>query len=166
MTQTASNGKVTAIGREDEQYFSDLAIALTRFCIQDGNKESQEISERLAVMQSLVHDTKALIEDPSDDEDIGERLEELSAEIMEAVISLQFFDRISQRMEHAVESIEAISDPASIKLKSPEQRFTMEDERILYDALMEGCSVDEALDRANKRLHDTIESHGSDIELF
>jgi len=154
--------------------FSELSVALIKFCIQDGDVASKEISERLSSMQSLVNETKrilkntnsATIETAENVSDVGDKLDEIATEIMNTVITLQFFDRISQRMEHAVESVEAISDAASIKSQTLEQRFTMDDERILYDALLEGLTVDEALDKANQKLSDTIECKGTDIELF
>ena len=156
----------TTIGSGGSHRFSDLAIALIKFCNQDGDEASKEISERLSAMQAQVNEAKALLDDSDNATAVSEKLDGMSMEIMNTVIALQFFDRISQRMEHAVESIEVISDAASEKAKTLEQRFTMDDERILYDALLEGCSVDEALERANLRLNDTIESHGTDIELF
>ncbi len=157
------------IGSGSVNCFSDLAVALIKFCVQDGDSASKEISERLSAMQSQVNEAKALLEKSSDSENtavVTEALNGMSSEIMNAVIALQFFDRISQRMEHAVESVEVINDASSEKAETLLHRFTMDDERILYDALLEGCSVEEALNRANQRLDDTIESNGSDIELF
>lgn len=159
-------GISTTVGSGGTHRFSELSVALIKFCIQDGDAASKEISERLATMQSCVNEAKSLLESGKSSEEISQNLNNVSSEIMNTVISLQFFDRISQRMEHAVESIEAIADAASVKSKTLEQRFTMDDERILYDALLEGCSVDEALDRANQKLNDTIDCHGTDIELF
>jgi len=166
--ETTSNLQFPA-GDGGANRFSDLAIALVKFCVQDGDDASREISERLAAMQTCVSEAKALLVSSDNSvsmNELSEKLDTMSDEIMNTVMSLQFFDRISQRMEHAIESVEAVSEPASEKAKTIEQRFTMDDERILYDALLEGSSVDEALDRANQKLNDTIESHGSDIELF
>jgi len=154
----------TTIGSDGAHRFSDLSIAIVKFCIQDGDAASEEISKRLSAMQAFVNEAKALLESGGDSIDVSEKLDNVVTEIMSTLIALQFFDRISQRMEHAVDSIEAISDAASAKSKTIDQRFTMDDERILYDALQEGCSIDEALLRANQKLDDTI--HGTDIELF
>lgn len=162
----SANRISTTIGNGGAHRFSDLAIALIKFCVQDGDNASKEISDRLTTMQAQVNGAISLLGSDDHAIAIGGKLNDLSSEIMNTVIALQFFDRISQRMEHAVESVEAISDAASEKSKTLEQRFTMDDERILYDALLEGCSVEEALDKANQRLNDTIESNGTDIELF
>ena len=136
-----------------------------RFCIQDGDEASQEISERLSTIQAFVNNAKAAMAE-GDNAEISQQLDNITNEVMNTVIALQFFDRISQRMDHAVQAIEAIGDAASEKSKTLDQRFTMDDERILYNALVEGCTVDQALERASQKLDATIESHGSDIELF
>lgn len=156
----------TTIGKGGAHRFSDLSIALIKFCMQDGEAASKEISDRLSLMQSFVDEAKHAVKKAKDTEEVNLQLDLLGAEIISTVIALQFFDRISQRMSHAVESVEAIEDSASLKAKTIDQRFTMDDERILYEALLEGCTVDEALERASQKLTDTIDCKGSDIELF
>lgn len=165
---TSDNNSIhisTTIGSGGSHRFADLSTALVRFCIQDGDEASQEISERLSTIQNFVNNAKAAITE-GNNADVTQQLDSITNEVMNTVIALQFFDRISQRMDHAVQAIEAIGDAASEKSKTLDQRFTMDDERILYDALQEGCTVDQALERASQKLDATIESQGSDIELF
>ena len=165
-TQDFQSNISTTIGSGGKHRFADLSVALIRFCIQDGDAASEEISDRLSSIQALVDQAKEQLSAAENTNEINEKLDSIALEVMNAVISLQFFDRISQRMEHAIESVEVISDAASEKAKTLDQRFTMDDERILYDALLEGCSVDEALEKANQKLNDTIDCQGTDIELF
>ncbi len=156
----------TTIGSGGVHRFSDLSTAIIQFCMQDGEAASKEISERLTAMQGIVDEAKAAIINAESSEVLNTKLDSITSEIINTVITLQFFDRISQRMSHAVETVEAISDAASEKSKTISQRFTMDDERILYEALLDGCTVEEALERAAQKLTDTIDCKGSDIELF
>ena len=89
------------------------------------------------------------------------------AEVVDAFMQLQFFDRVSQRMDHAVQSIDVLLDPIQALSKPMEMRFTMEDERDLYKALMDGSDVDGAVEAATNQLNNRLDkSDGDDIELF
>lgn len=156
----------TTVGSGGVHRFSDLSTAIIQFCMQDGEAAAKEISERLTTMQTFVEEAKTAIANGESNDTLNIKLDSITSEIVNTVITLQFFDRISQRMSHAVETVEAISDAASEKSKTISKRFTMDDERILYEALLDGCTVEEALERASKKLTDTIECKGSDIELF
>lgn len=143
-------------------HYEDLARALIMFCRQDGDFSSKDLSDRLSKIQSQLNITRNQVKrNRVDAYTIEQNIQGAMDELMEAVVSLQFFDRISQRMEHAISSIEAIFKPSQIR-----ERFTMEDERILFDTLAEGLSVDAAVAAAMHRLESTMEKKGTDIELF
>ena len=145
----------------------ELTKALIKFSMQDGDRASQELSVRL----SNIHDQFTAL---GVNLDSGAELDREAAklnimqgvtELTSCLIELQFFDRISQRMDHATQSLDAVSQG------EPEQAaiagvFTMEDERILYGALIEGKSVDEAVKKANADLINVVNSKEDDIELF
>ena len=82
-------------------------------------------------------------------------------EATEALMTLQFFDRITQRMEHAIATIEGVQSTKDMR-----KRFTMEDERVLLDALANGANINQAVAKAKHTLIQAIQKKGEDIELF
>ena len=83
---------------------------------------------------------------------------DVSDEIHQAIIAFQFYDRLSQRLEHVSQSLERMghlmADPSQryqprfwkelqTKIKS---QYTMEAERIMFEHIMAGNSVAQALE--------------------
>ncbi len=105
---------------------------------------------------------------------------ELRENISQAVQAFQFYDRVCQRIDHVARSLEKVSalleDEANLhrpdswkqvqdKIKSS---YTMEAERIMFEFIMRGGSVKEALEIY--RHHFTRDSYdkndADEIELF
>jgi len=148
--------------KDEPVHYEDLARALVMFCRQDGEFSSKDLSDRLSKIQAQLNITRNQVKRKQVDAyTIEQNIQGAMDELMEAVVSLQFFDRISQRMEHAISSIEAVFSPSEIR-----KHFTMEDERILFDALANGETVDNAVAAAMSRLGSTVDKKGTDIELF
>ncbi len=142
-----------------------LTKALIKFSMQDGDRASQELSVRLANMQQCLEQIEAGLASDSGADDIKPSIAQGLSEITSCLIELQFFDRISQRMDHAIQSLDAEFED-EITQKSIEGIFTMQDERILYSVLLEGRSVEEAVELANANLLKVASSSEDDIELF
>lgn len=106
---------------------------------------------------------------------------EVNAEIKEAIIAFQFYDRLSQRLEHVGSSLEKmghlIADPTaryapgswSDLQQHIKGKYTMEAERIMFEHIMAGNSVAEALEiyhhHFEKNEGDTFGTT-DEIELF
>lgn len=142
-----------------------LTKALIGFSMKDGDRASQELSVRLTNMQQCFEHIKADLASGADVEGIQSNIAQGLSEITNCLIELQFFDRISQRMDHAIQSLDAEFDDEA-RQKSIEEIFTMQDERILYSVLLEGRSVDEAVEVANANLLKVASNSEDDIELF
>ena len=126
----------------------------------------------------LDHFAKASSEAP---DEIKEAAEVIHQEVGKAVVAFQFYDRLSQRMEHIGESLEKtghlISDPAGrymerewTKLQDEiKANYTMEAERIMFEHILAGRSIAEALEiyhhHFNKPMDDAFGTD-DDIELF
>jgi hypothetical protein len=101
----------------------------------------------------------------------------VSAQMQHAIVAFQFYDRLTQRLSHACRSLEDLSgvvnDPQ--RLYNPfawnalqqkiRAKYTMEDEKLMFDTLIATGSVEQALKLYVDRKHQ--ESPDSDdIELF
>lgn len=171
----ASPSNVGSLDLSNPYKLQELTQALIKFSMHDGDRASQELSVRLANIQRCFDEISAHLN--TDDQADGEKKPEINveaaqqsiqggiSEIMNCLIELQFFDRISQRMDHAVQSLEAESADEPVK-KRVGNIFTMQDERILYAALLEGHSVDDAVQKANADLINVVNLDEDDIELF
>lgn len=104
---------------------------------------------------------------------------QMHAQISKAITAFQFYDRVSQRLDHVARSLEAVTSIMTDngQLNNPlawqdiQQRvknnYTMEAERIMFEHIMRGASVEEALQIY--RHHFTQEDAQDDIdevELF
>ena len=140
---------------------ADLAKALVLFCIQDGNIASEDISERLTGIQAKMQEIQTKLCENEETMPMSMEVASLLGNVSEALIALQFFDRVAQRMEHAIAVIEGVQST-----KDMCKRFTMEDERSLYEALVKGANVNQAVNIAKQTLVAAIQKKGEDIELF
>ena len=139
----------------------ELAKALVLFCIQDGNMASEDISERLTGIQAKMQEIQNKLSENEEMLPLTMEVAALLGNVNEALIALQFFDRVAQRMEHAIATIEGVQST-----KDMYKRFTMEDERSLYHALSTGASLNQAVNIAKQTLLAAIQKKGEDIELF
>ena len=112
-------------------------------------------------------------------DDLARDLESLHDETVRCVMSFQFFDKMAQRLHHVKEGLQAladlIADPDQLSRDDAWQalqaeirrRYTMPEERAMFDAILAGASVDDALNRYLQSLGRQQEaSPGNDIELF
>jgi len=149
----------------EQDKFKNLARALIRFCIKDGDNASNELSEKLCRMQQHVSKLESQItENTENKEELYASLGDLKLEIMESVVILQFFDRVAQRLDHVLLSIDAIDSNEEFRANMS-MHFTMEDERIIHNALLSGDTISVAIDKANNKLNQIIDNN-DDIELF
>lgn len=96
------------------------------------------------------------------------------AKIQAAIVAFQFYDRMQQCLQHVTSNLRGLSH----LVESPERlynphawrelqdqirsRFTMESEKVMFDAILQGKSVDEAI-AAKAACQDGMQG---DIELF
>ncbi len=108
-------------------------------------------------------------------EDIRCRAGEVAQQMQGAIVAFQFYDRLTQRLGHVGESLEAMSDLVSDprRLHDPQQwrelqqrirsRYSMREERELFDHIMQGGDIREAVRRYNEAHAQDLQD---DIEFF
>ncbi|UXD87348.1 hypothetical protein [Thalassolituus hydrocarboniclasticus] len=160
-----------------------LAIAQIDTSLHEGNQSINKLTTSFTAMadnsQKLVQLAASQEENLS--EKTGAIATELQQEIQQAIIAFQFYDRLTQRLEHVGESLERMGH----LIGNAEQRYkanawnnlqqhiksnyTMEAERIMFEHIMAGHSVAEALEiyhhHFNKQTEETFGTN-DDIELF
>ena len=100
---------------------------------------------------------------------------ETTDKIQSSIIAFQFYDRMQQCLQHVTSNLKGLSElvESPSRLYNPDEwrqfqtqicsRYTMESEKLMFDAIVEGKSVNEAL--AIKNTHQE-EDQSDNIELF
>lgn len=95
-----------------------------------------------------------------------------------AIIAFQFYDKLSQRLDHVSQSLSSltalISNPT--ELYSPiawqglqetiRSKYTMEEERQMFDKVISGVPIEEALIEFKQDMANKTASEEDEIELF
>lgn len=108
---------------------------------------------------------------------IEENCAQVSARMQDAIMAFQFYDRMVQRLSHVCNSMDSLSEliADNRRLYNPHEwvgmqqmiraKYTMEEERAMFDAILKGQSVKQALacyiDMRNKAAQVS-----EDVELF
>ena len=99
---------------------------------------------------------------------------ETTDKIQASIIAFQFYDRMQQCLQHVTLNLKGLSELVENpdRLYNPEEweqfqskirsRYTMESEKLMFDAIVEGKSVTEALSIKNAHQEDESDN----IELF
>ncbi len=110
--------------------------------------------------------------------EIQENAKDVAQKVHHAIIAFQFYDKLVQRLAHVCQSLGGLSELVSDtgRLYDPQQwaalqerirsKYTMSEERGMFDAVMAGATVQDALqDYMATRMAKVEESDGG-IELF
>ncbi|MDP2810267.1 MAG: hypothetical protein Q8O34_08970 [Rhodocyclaceae bacterium] len=110
--------------------------------------------------------------------EIREGAREIAAKVRQSIIAFQFYDKLVQRLDHVCNSLGALSGLVNdrARLFSPQEwadlqslissKYTMIEERAMFDAVMHGMPVQEALDHYMAARMQEVEKGGGDVELF
>jgi len=95
-----------------------------------------------------------------------------------AIIAFQFYDKLVQRLDHVCHGLAGLSRLVSDKqrLYRPEEwktlqdeiraKYTMAEERAMFESVLRGATVKEALETYMSARMQEVESSGGEIELF
>lgn len=162
-----------------------LAAAQVDFSMCDGEKSVNALTDSFTAMSEtmtlLEASTRELFEQHDVDAELKASVKEHCASIAEkttqAIVAFQFYDKLTQRLGHVVESLSGLGDLVGdqSRLYSPVEwqnlqqlicsKYTMAEERELFDGIMRGEDIHVVL----ARMHDLTEQMSSsedDIELF
>lgn len=163
-----------------------LAVSQVECTMTDGEKSVTELTQSFTYIANKLQDLLDLHnnKDSSEKNELETfRLstEEIHQKIMSAIVAFQFYDRLTQRLDHVKRDLSwlshLVSDPAQVynptawsKLQEDiMSNYTMEEERIMFQHIMNGASVDEALEVYQHHFSskkDENDSTNDEIELF
>lgn len=166
-----------------------LTVAQIETSMKEGDKSVNLLTTSFIDLashsQEIIEEAQKLNPNITHEAEIRERMLEsasgLSGKIQQAVVAFQFYDRLSQRLDHTSHSLEKIGhliasaenryqeDAWRAVQEEIKSSYTMEAERIMFEHIMRGHSVAEALDiyhhHFQKNSDDTFDTD-DEIELF
>lgn len=165
-----------------------LAVCQIEATLEDSNRSVNTLTESftaLAGHTQSVSDQVQNLTEPSElnafKKDITETAQELKDNISSSVQAFQFYDRVCQRLDHVARSLESVSDLLSAENKKscPDEwksiqgqiksSYTMDAERIMYEFIMRGGQVKEALEIYKHHFDQSegnVDQDNDEIELF
>jgi hypothetical protein len=163
-----------------------LSTAQLESSMREGTEAVYQLADSMMVISKSsqqIEDTIAQIEQTSEIPDLNtarESAQEIAVQIKQSVVAHQFHDRITQRLEHVTHSLgqlcslisspEKYADPGEWRQLQSEIRdsYTMEAERLMFEHIMMGVSVEEALEiyHHNFKNAPPEDETEDDVELF
>ncbi|MEW6165692.1 MAG: hypothetical protein AB1642_11585 [Pseudomonadota bacterium] len=102
----------------------------------------------------------------------------VTSKVHQAIVAFQFYDKLVQRLDHVCHGLEGLSRLVSDqrRLYRPDEwktlqeeilaKYTMAEERAMFESVLKGATVKEALDTYMAVRMKEVESSGGEIELF
>lgn len=166
-----------------------LAVCQIETAVGESHTSVNDLTHSFTSLAAHTHTVHSQIQNLSQAEEIdlfkeklGENTNEMQTTINAAITAFQFYDRISQRLDHVAHSLkmmtellsqqDRIKDPVAWKRVQNDVKssYSMEAERIMFEHIMRGASVEEALEiyQHHFSLEDTSPENEDDdeIELF
>lgn len=143
-----------------------LTVAQIETSMNEGDQSVNQLTESFTELathnQEIIQEATKLDDQIPHEADIKARMlaaaEGLEDKVQKAVTAFQFYDRLSQRLDHASHNLEKLGhlvadpqeryQPGAWKglQESIKSSYTMEAERIMFEHIMRGHSVSEALE--------------------
>lgn len=170
MTDQSQQNENTWHYTKDTLTMLSVSVAQIQSILSDGGESVSELTESFI---ELAQTFKQLADHTTDIEKTD--LNEIKHQIEQGIVAFQFYDRISQRLDHVSTSLMNMGNIIGDKEQrdKPEawqqfqddiqSKFTMESERALFEQILKGVPIEEALEAAKKS--SKPESDDS-IELF
>ncbi len=163
----------------------ELAVAQIETAMKDSDGSVGVLADSFTAMMDSIRqindEVRALPEDAKTagpHQIISGHCEDVISRMQSVIIAFQFYDKLTQRLNHVSRSIDSlaglISTPA--RLYSPEEwralqelirsKYTMEEERRMFDAIMRGMNISQALAVYHTAMQEKKRREEGDIELF
>jgi len=134
----------------------NLSVAQLICIVNEGNQSINELTEAFVFISSAVEKLVNKSQTGTLSEELPElegRLTSMHERIQQSIVAFQFYDRMSQKLNHVTTTlmnINALDDSSPeqqwAKIKNAiAQSYTMESERIVFERIMAGESIERAL---------------------
>lgn len=153
----------------------DLAIAQISMAMHEGDDSVDSLTSSFTRMVSSVNRIAEHAQEASASDAILAQCEEVRSGMQHSIVAFQFYDRLSQRLDHVRDSLaqlgRLVSEPT--RLYNPGEwhqlqdqirsRYSLSGEQRMFDALLNGATIEEALEAAR---NDPQPEERDSIELF
>lgn len=155
-----------------------LAVAQVLHSLQESDESIMTVGGAFGGIVGDIERTRAAairLADSPEKSTILDNCDSAADQIGQAVVALQFYDRLSQRLSHVADSLGALGKLVSRQTRGniPEEwngqrekirsSYTTETEHQIFDAIMSGASIDEAIKWVTKTEKNTADN---EIEMF
>lgn len=159
-----------------------LAVAQIDMSLRDGDDSIQTLSKSFTSMIESVNEISLIFknfvfdgESQRSSKIINSEIGKISLKVEESIVAFQFYDKLSQRLSHVSHALAALADLVGDqrRLFNPSEwtelqgkiraRYSMREEQEMFDLLLHGGSIEEALEKGKVVIHDALDG---DIELF
>ncbi|HEY7774851.1 MAG TPA: hypothetical protein VIC26_16830 [Marinagarivorans sp.] len=165
-----------------------LAVCQIEATMSDSNASVDTLTQSFTTLASHNNEVSQKIQQVAGPDelnafknDIVETATQMNANISSSIQAFQFYDRVCQRLDHVARSLEKVSrvmnDEQSLHEPKAWRRiqddiknsYTMEAERVMFEHIMDGGSIEDAL-KIYQRCFNHSTSHPQDdvddVELF
>ena len=159
----------------------ELAAGQIEYAMKDSNTSVEVLADSFTTMAGYLRSMSETLDSLPDDGAAGEKKSEMqrmagnvTGMVQHSIIAFQFYDKLTQRLAHVCHSLASMNELVANRdrLYNPGEwvalqekirsRYTTVEEHALFEAVMEGVPVQEALDRYMS----SMKAKGDDIELF
>lgn len=157
----------------------ELAIGQIEAAMTDSNASVEVLTDSFTTMAGYMRMIANTINELPDDGEVGElkrntleAANHVTGMVHNSIIAFQFYDKLAQRISHVSHSLAVMNELMDDRqrIAKPQEwvvlqekiraKYTTVDECAMFDAVMHGMSVHEALD------HYKVELKDNDIDLF
>ena len=164
----------------------NLAVTQIDQSMHEGNASVSTLSQSFTGLATNLSDIQNSIGQLSQQDESSEEMKLIIEgststaldKVHSAIIAFQFYDKLNQRLDHVSESLSSltalIGNPA--ELYSPiawqglqetiRSKYTMEEERRMFDKVISGVPIEEALIEFNQEMANKSNCEEDEIELF
>lgn len=164
----------------------NLAVAQIDESMNEGNSSVETLSDSFTSLATNLTDIQSSILQMKDKDESTDKLKIIIEgstttaldKVQSAIIAFQFYDKLTQRLDHVSQSLgdltTLISDPASLYSpiewrglqESIRSKYTMEEERKMFDNVIAGMPIEEALTDFRESMSNKANAEEDEIELF
>jgi len=163
----------------------ELAAGQVEAAMRDSNTSVDVLTDTFTSMAGLMRMVEESVAELPDTAEVTETKAQLmsgigqaSDKVHHAIIAFQFYDKLVQRLAHVCHSLGSLSDLVSDKSKlyNPHEwvglqekirsKFTMVEERAMFEEVLNGATVEDALNNYKNNRMQEIKDSGGDVEFF
>jgi len=163
----------------------ELAAGQVEAAMTDSNSSVEVLTDTFTSLADTLQNIDAAVDTLPDTignglvkAEIQANTQLVASKVKQAIVAFQFYDKLVQRLDHVCLSLAGLSNLVSdrSRLYSPAEwkalqdeilaKYTMIEERAMFEAVLNGATVKEALDAYMTARKQEVEQSGGEIELF